>query len=123
MNQKGMIALITVFVVSGVLLVTGIAVVLVSADLAMSTKGYMSKVNLQSTSRTCLEECLYKLKFDDTFVGQVTYADDSGSCVADVSDDSSPGIKNIDLVSTFDGYSESQTHQVDVSEEPYRLLD
>lgn len=122
-KKKGMIALVTVIVISGILLVTGIALVLASADLAMSAKGYAAKVNLQSTMRTCLEESIYKLKFDDTFTGQISHSGSSGSCTADVSDDINPGIKNIDVTTLYGDYTNGKLFQVDVSQEPYQLLD
>ena len=117
-------ALITVIVLSGVLLASGIAIVLMVADLAIATESFTSRFRLEGTVRTCLEESLFKVKADPEFVGLVSYTNSGDSCDADVSDDLvDPSIKIVDITASIDGFSLVRSYSVDISQEPFQILD
>jgi hypothetical protein len=120
----GSIALITVIVISGILLASGIAVVMLSADLAMSSKNYTAKVRMETALRTCLEESLFRVKSDLDFEGNVSYTNGYQECNALVEDDPvTPDVKIISVEASVEDYVTSDVFRADVSSEPFQLID
>jgi len=123
-NTKGTIALVTVIVLSGILLSSGIAVVLLSADLALSSKNYAAKVRMETALRTCLEESLFRIKADLDFVGNVSYTNGHQECSALVENDPvTPDVKIITVNASFENYGTSDVFRADVSSEPFQLIE
>ena len=123
-NERGSIALITVIVISGILLASGIALTLLSADLALSTENYSARIRLEGSVRTCLEESLHHIKINKSFTGLVEYSENGDSCTADVSDDpGDPNMKVIVIEAAFEEFEANRTHRVDVTTEPFQLLE
>ena len=123
-RTEGSIALITVIVISGILLASGIAVILLSADLAIASQDYSAKVRMESALRTCLEESLFRVKGDIDFVGDVSYTNGFQQCSSVVSDDPiTPDVKIISVDASYDGYGTTDEFSVDVSSEPFQILD
>ena len=123
-RQRGSIALVTVVVIGGILLATGIAVVMLSADLSIATKNYSAKVLMESTLRTCLEESLFRVKADDAFTGNVTYSNGGGDCSALVEDDPViPETKIVTVDAAYNEYASQQEFTVDISSEPFQVVE
>ena len=124
MRIKGSIALVTVIVVSGILLATGVVIVLANADLALSAEGFLAQVHIDTTERTCLEECLYRVKLDPDFRGMVNFSNESGACTADITTDPiDPNIIEVDVTVAADEFARNSTIRVDISSEPYEIVD
>lgn len=123
-RTEGNIALITVIVVSGILMASGIAVVLLSTDLALSSKNYAAKVRMETALRTCLEESLFRVKADLDFVGNVSYTNGNQECSALVENDPvTPNMKIITVNASFESYGTSDVFRADVSSEPFQLIE
>jgi len=120
---KGSIALTAVIIITGILTIFGIAVVLSSADVAISAKYYEERLASDSLSRSCLEESLYRIKGSTSFVGTFAFSNGTGSCDVAISDEvGTPGVKIITVDTSVDGSSLDYEYRVDVGVSPFEIL-
>ncbi|MDD3661959.1 MAG: hypothetical protein PHG63_02730 [Candidatus Dojkabacteria bacterium] len=123
-SDSGSVALITVIVITGLLLATGIAAVLTSADLAVSVRDHQHKMRVGHVVRSCLEEALLRIKDDESFAGNFSFSMVGGSCEVGVGvDPLDPDLRTIDIVSTADGFEKSRQYTVNISLNPYQLVE
>jgi hypothetical protein len=108
----------------GVLISSGIIVLMSSMDLATSSKDSFNLYLNEMRSRSCLEEGLIRIKNDPTYTGQASITYTNGLCTVDISNDPSNPVMKIFLVnSTVDTYNYSITKKVDISQEPYLIVE
>ena len=123
-EQKGSIALLTVIVVTAILLASGMSLVLVSSDLIIASKDYSNVQRISLVQRTCLEESLSRVKKNDSFTGTVAYNGGQDTCSSLVENDPvNPSIKVLTITGTTDGYSLVDVVHVDISVEPYHIVE
>ncbi len=123
-HSRGSVALITVIVLCGILLVSGITIVLMSADLTLSTENYSARTHLDMSLRTCIEESLQRVKMDVTYTGDISFSWNGDSCSATVDDDPViPGVKRITVDASFEEYEAQREYGYDVSVEPFEPVD
>lgn len=120
---KGGISLTVIVILSGILLLAGITIVLSSIDLLSIVSLADNNATLKNNSRTCLEESMYRLKFNIVYEDSFNIPLDQGDCTADVTDDSTPGIKIITVTSTIESHTSEEVTRVDVSAYPFQILD
>jgi hypothetical protein len=98
MKQNGFIALTTVLVMIPLLLITGIETVYSNITSLLVGKMEYDYQILSANSQTCLEESVYKIKWNPSFTGTVTVDIDDWYCISDITDKTGePGVKIIDM--------------------------
>lgn len=122
-KYEGAIALTTVIIISGLLIASGITIVLTSIDLRKSTESSIGVVRSDINSRTCLEESVQRLKYDTTYTGSLSVTLTNGSCEADISDDIDPNNKVINYTGIFEQASVEYTIRLDISEYPFSIIE
>lgn len=117
-NYPGNIALTTVLVFSGLLVLTGITVIIQAIDFGESTSSYTRQIYAQNTSFSCLEESLYRLSGNISYTGtfQINKVN-GGSCSATVSGSGSGKIVSIE--SNYRDANFNTTKNVDTSQFPF----
>jgi hypothetical protein len=118
---KGNITLTTVLFVSVILLLGGITLVITNIDFTLASKGFYNGTLAQIRSRTCLNDSLLRLKTNTAYTGSFTISFTDGTCSATVANGSSANTKTISLSAAVNGYSYSQTKNVDTSVIPFRV--
>lgn len=119
--KKGSIALTTVIVLTGILLLGGITLTLNSIDLSSGTKDYFARNLAETRLRSCIEESLLKLKSNQAFAGNVVVTYSDGNCTSVISNESAT-VKILTITSTVDEYTLSEIKRVDISTDPDTLL-
>jgi hypothetical protein len=95
---KGYVALTTVLVIIPLLLITGINSVYSNLTTLMIGKMNYDYELLKLNGKTCLEESVYKIKWNPSFTGTVTVDIDDWYCISDITDKTGePGVKIIDM--------------------------
>lgn len=123
-KENGNIALLLVIVLMGILLVSGVVIALMAADIAVTSKGLMTSVRLNGTVRTCLEETLFTLKSQPHYTDQVSYAHNQESCTAEITNDEIlPGVKHVVIDAMVDDATMQQAFSIDVTTEPFQVIE
>lgn len=118
------IALITVIIVSAILLAIGTSLVISSMDLTMSSKNALASTYSYSLRRTCLEEAMYKLRYDSSYSIGITVNTEKGTCTATIlPHDTEPDMRFIDITTQYDNYTTEETKTVDLSQNPFEIVD
>lgn len=98
MKLKGYVALTTVIVIIPLLLLAGIDSVYNNMTSLLVGKMNYDYQILKNNSETCLEESIYKIKWNPTYTGDITIEMEDWSCVSTITDkDGEPGIKIINM--------------------------
>jgi hypothetical protein len=122
-RYSGVIALTTVIIISGLLIASGITIVLTSIDLRKSTKSNVGIVRADINSRTCLEESVQRLKYDTSYTGSLMVTLSEGSCEANITDDINPDNKVISYKGSSNESSVSYTVRLDITEYPFSIIE
>ena len=121
---KANVSLILVLIITAVLVSAGITVLMSSMDLSNSTKDSFNLYLNEMRTRSCLEEGLNRLKNNQLYTGQVSISYTNGLCTVDISTDgSNPSIKIFLINSTVDSYNYSITKKIDISTDPFTILE
>ncbi len=121
-TKSASVALTTVVLLSGILLVTAVAIVISNLDISMAIKNVESFNIAKLNTFSCIEESIYKLKFEPTFTGNIVVNDLNDSCTAVVSNDANPNYKTITSTSNTDGTNYTTTITVDISMNPFEII-
>jgi|GEM_PF-5160340 len=121
-REKGAVALTTLIVVSAILMLTGITILLVNIDLSRATTSSNATIMNRMRLTACLEESLIRLKDNDIFIGTITMNFNSYTCESIVTDNGSPGVKNISITSSSHEFNYQKDFQVDITTDPMTLL-
>ncbi len=121
--KKGSAALTTVILVSGILFSAGLGLILLSMDLALTSKGFNLKTRTEFNTLSCLEESLRLIKNNESFVGTISPNNPVGSCTANITIDSvNPNYRVVQVTSSIQNYTFSKTEKVDISTDPITLV-
>jgi hypothetical protein len=126
MNKKfkANISLTTVLVTTSILLLGGIGVIINSIDLAKSTRSANNFMLNELRARNCIEEGLYRMKLNPSFTGQVNVSFTDGNCIVDISIDPQNGNYRIfAITSIINDYQYSITKHIDITQNPFVILD
>jgi len=121
---KATVSLILVLIITAVLISAGMVVLMSSMDLSNSTKDSFNLYLNEMRTRSCLEEGLNRLKNNQAYSGQVSISYTNGLCTVDITNDvSNPNIKIFSIISTVDTYNYSITKKIDISTDPFTILE
>lgn len=121
---KGNVSLILVLIITAVLISAGMVVLMSSMDLSNSTKDSFNLYLNEMRTRSCLEEGLNRLKNNQSYIGQVSISYTNGLCTVDISTDiSNPLVKIFLINSSVDNYNYSISKKVDISTDPFTILE
>lgn len=112
----------TAVVITGILMILGVALILTGIDLANTSNNFQSKMLAEMRARTCLEEGLNRVRIDEAYIGIITHTYSDGStCSAEVSDYEVAGFKQVDIESITKEFIHTEVKYINVSVEPYEL--
>lgn len=117
------VSLTTVLVTSTILLLVGITFILQAIDLSNASKNSVNyELNLMR-SRSCVEEGLNRLKYNQSFTGSASIPYSDGSCTVEVTNDpgGNPNLKVLSISSNVSGYYYTATKIADVSVNPFTV--
>jgi len=117
-NNKGIIALATLLIVSMLLLSAGITLIYTSIDLDAQAKSVLNKSINELKIQAASEEAMLKIKSDILVIGEFTIDYEYGNCIINISNDLQADIKNVSITCQNEDYYNSITFQVDTSTEP-----
>lgn len=118
---KGSIALTTVLIATSVLMILGMALLSNTIDLTNTGKAYSNEYVLDTLQQSALEEGLYELVADNTYIGNFSYQVNGNTCNIGISNTLLPQIKEVAVECTYDGYTGRMTKKVDTSSSPYTI--
>lgn len=118
---KGGIALPTVIILTGILILTGTTLVLSSIDLRKSSKNNQYRISAQIGINNCLEESIQRLKYNPDFTGLLTVPISSGECSATVTDSLQPGFKEVELTATSGDVYITDEYIVNITTYPFEV--
>lgn len=119
---NGAVALTTVIILTSILMIAGTTIVLTSIDLRKSTKNNNSFIQAEINFDSCIEESVQRLKYNPGYTGTFTVTMINGSCEAIVSNDVDPMVKILEIISTSETSTFSDTVRVDTSVYPFQVL-
>ena len=120
--MMGSVALMTVIALTVLLVSVGSALVLSSADYLISGRDFSERLSIDLMSRTCLEEGMYRLKLNKSYVGTFTYTDGPHMCEIEISlQGGDPNLKQIEIDIDRGNYSLTNVFQVDMTSKPYQV--
>lgn len=119
-NYSGNIALTTVLVFSGMLVLTGITIIIQAIDFGGSTSSYTHQIYAQNTAFSCLEESLFKISGNTAYTGTFQISStNGGTCDATVSG-TAPN-KSVSIESSYRTANYNTTKTVDTSQTPFSV--
>ncbi len=119
-NYSGNIALTTVLVFSGMLVLTGITIIIQAIDFGASTTSYTNQIYAQNTSFSCLEESLFKLSSNTAYTGSFQISStNGGTCDATVTG-TAPN-KSVSIESSYRSSNYNTTKSIDTSQTPFTV--
>jgi hypothetical protein len=122
-RKKGMVALITVLLISSILLVGGMALIFSSIDLAKSTKTFNINIQTKILSRSCLEEGLLKIGGNSAYTGTITFTTQSGTCnIVITNDPVTSTTKVVTITATIQTYNFNLVKKVDSTMSPIKVI-
>lgn len=123
-GERASVGLTTVLIITAILLSGGITIALINVDMAFASKNFASRNVAELIGVTCFEESMREFKSSTAFVGEVNYSNTVGSCLATVSNDPvDPNVKLVEIESTVGEYVYSYLKEVDISTEPFSVLE
>jgi hypothetical protein len=124
-KNKAAATLTLVIVMQWMLLVLGLSLIVVNVNLTKASTGYNRYLNAKVISRTCLEESLRLIARNINFTGEYVYTSASGpTCTATTAvDGTNPNLRNISIVSSNANYYYEEMRVLDISTNPYMLVD
>ena len=121
---KANVSLILVLIITAVLISSGMIVLFSSMDLSNSTKDSFNLYLNEMRTRSCLEEGLNRLKNNQVYTGIVSISYTDGNCTVEISNDlSNPSIRIFLINSTIGTYNYSITKKIDISTDPFTILE
>jgi hypothetical protein len=122
-KKKGYVALTTVLVILPLLLITGINSVYSNLTTLIVGKMNYDYELLKLNGETCLEESVYKLKWNPNFTGTITVDIDDWYCISEITNKTGePGIKIIDMsLSDLNDIDINIIKEVNTNTNPYEL--
>lgn len=115
---RGIIALVTIILVSNILLLSGVSLLISSIDQSKAVVSNKSIGMIQLHTRSCLEESLFRINILRTYTGSIGLNLGDYSCQADVVDDpGNPNLKNIQITGTKGEYNYVESIVADISGE------
>jgi hypothetical protein len=121
-KYEGSASLITVVLLTAILIITGLTVVFMSIDLQKNNLAYKSKVEVKVTAKSCFEESMNVVKDNLTYTGTFNFVENGHSCVSTITS-LGAGISEIEVVATDTVFTYKETHQIDVSQYPPKVLE
>lgn len=119
---RGNIALLTVLTLVVLLVSIGASLVISSTDYLISGRDFTERLSLDLMTRTCLEEGMYHLKTNKSYVGTFTYTEETNSCTIVIAQEGlDPNHKRIEINTLRGEYALDSTFYVDVSTKPYQI--
>jgi hypothetical protein len=120
---KASIALTAVILAGAIMITSGIAVLYSAMDVTIATKSYVSRSFIESKVTSCIEEALYRINTNISYVGNYTVTFEDGTCTGTVAVDALvPTKRTINVVATYsDGYTLTRTMIVDTTTSPMTL--
>lgn len=119
-NYSGNIALTTVLVFSGMLVLTGITIIIQAIDFGSSTSSYTHQIYAQNTSFSCLEESLFKISSNPSYTGSFQISStNGGTCDATVTG-TAPN-KSVSIESSYRSSNYNTTKSIDTSQTPFTV--
>lgn len=116
---QGSVALPTAVLMGSLLLLGGISVVLLSADVKRTTSGYNQSTQARLNAQPCKEEAIARLKYDADYTGTINVTFPEASCQAIVSNiGGNPDLKELVVTTTNYDSDMELKFQVDVSDYP-----
>lgn len=121
--MKGYVALTTVLVMLPLLLLTGIDSLYKNLSTLVVGKMNYDYQILDSNTETCLEEAVYIIKRNPTYVDTFTVAMDNWSCEIQVANKTGfPGVKIIDIqASDSNGIYISTSKELNTNTDPFEI--
>lgn len=119
-NYSGNIALTTVLVFSGMLVLTGITIIIQAIDFGGSTSSYTHQIYAQNTSFSCLEESLFKISSNTSYTGsfQISLIN-GGTCNATISG-TAPN-KSVSIESSYRTANYNTTKAINTGQTPFSV--
>ena len=123
MKLKGYVALTAVLVMIPLLLITGINSVYSNLTTLLVGKMNYDYELVKLNGKTCLEESVYKIKWDPTFTGTVTLDIDNWYCISNISNKpGEPGVKIIDMqISDLNDIERNIIKELNTNTNPFEL--
>jgi hypothetical protein len=115
--KKGSVALTTVILISGLLLIGGLTVIVVSIDVSRISRIVSDAEIARIQSTTCFEEGLLQMKQNELFLGEVNL----DNCSYTIANTVNPDIRMMEIASEAGPYSYSRMYRVDISTTPYTV--
>ncbi len=122
-TKKGVVALVTLIMMSIMLMLSGITLVMSNIDVTKSSRSLNMGVLARYQAYSCLEESLLKISASTSYTGTVSITNAYGTCQGVITNhQTNPLIKIVQLTGTVQGYSFTQTRNVDISDTPIKLI-
>lgn len=122
-TKKGIVALITLMMMSIMLLVSGTTLVLSSIDLTKSSRSLNMGTLARYEAYSCLEESLLRLSVNTAYTGTVNITNTNGTCQAVITNHpTDANLKVVQLTGSVQNYNFAQTRNVDISVTPIKLV-
>ena len=121
---KANISLTTVIITTTILLLSGVTVLFSSIDLSHSTESANAKMLNELRAKSCVEEGLIRLKNNILFTGVAAITFNDGSCSNTVSIDPQNNNNRIfTIISIISDYQYTVAKHIDISREPFVIID
>lgn len=114
---RGSVALTTVILVSGLLLLGGLTVIVVSIDVSRVSKIVVDAELAKIQTTTCFEEGLLEIKQNPLFEGLMELEE----CSYTIIDNANPDIRYLVVQSQSGPYTYSNSYRVDTSISPFSV--
>lgn len=121
-SLRANISLTVVILAGAVMLTSGLAVLSNSMDVSLSTKAYLNNTLVEMRATSCIEEAMYRITKDVSYVGQLTIPFTGGSCEVTVTNEPvGASIKKLVVTTTVSGYRSQRTVYGHTDTTPYSL--
>ena len=117
-KYKGVIAYMSVLVMSTLLLASGLTVIVLSSDIFQTTANYNDFIVAKLKSENCLEEAIARLKYEQGYTGTINLTFPTGTCTAVTTESGTTDVKDLNISGSYDNSSFERDYTVDVSDYP-----
>lgn len=118
---EGSVALTTLVLVVAILFGLSLSVIHSAADLGFASKAYSVNTSTKVLARACLEETLFQVREDESYIGSFSLGLNGGGCDVTVSNTANPNEKSVDVTATEGGYYSDYIWKMDTSTTPFGI--
>ena len=120
--MKGYVALTTILIITPLLLLMGINSLYSNITTLSVSKMNFDSQRLSINSDTCLEEAIYKIKRNRSFVGDLEIIKDDWSCSTNIADKQGEiGIKIITVVTIDESVKLTIKRELNTNSNPFEI--